>query len=119
MATEVIIKTWSCGACGYRQDFDPSDSAKMAVNFPGVPTNHCPACFMGQTGTREKKASVMVRETTTGKKIKAYVRDEADLSAARVLGSDGRMRPLNEQELLIERQKIARAHTSLALVKDV
>jgi hypothetical protein len=71
--TTITIRTWHCPACGYHQDFDPSDAKLMAKHFPGVEAGHCPACFTGQSASRKRFRSPMAVQTDPERKVAVTV----------------------------------------------
>lgn len=76
---KIILKTFSCPHCGYKQDFNPSENALMAIHFPGVPKGKCPACWLGKNADGAVKDNSLVLETDPGKKIVAQVMDDAEI----------------------------------------
>lgn len=61
---EMKIKTWSCGTCGYRQDFEPTKE-NMQIHFKEFPDaeNKCPSCLL------KGSSSPLKKETDPAKKI--------------------------------------------------
>lgn len=81
--SEILIKTWSCAECGYRQDCEPTKAnADFHFNkdrmFPIVDlaAGECPACAL--KGVRGKK---LARETDPAKKCRMNFLDESEHAA--------------------------------------
>lgn len=81
--SEIKIRTWSCLACGYKQDFEPTkenqdihfnNDGKFAVN--NLKENECPACSL-----KGKQGSVLIKETDPAKKSKMTFLNEAEYKA--------------------------------------
>ena len=113
--TIIKIKTWHCPACGYQQDYDGSDEDLHGLHHPGVKTNACPNCAL------QGKDVSLERQNDEDKLFQVTVRGEEELEheqlpdlqddgATMDEGDDGsktpKMRPLHDQELEEERQKI-------------
>lgn len=79
--TTIIIKTWSCVDCGYKQDFEPTEE-KMKEIFnddkrflvSDVADYECPNCAL--SGIRGKQLSL---ETDTSRKIRINVMGKEEL----------------------------------------
>ncbi len=71
------IKTWKCPDCGYKQDFEPT-AELMAIHFPRLPADKCPACFQGKTKMKEKK-SINLIEAGEKDKVQINILENADI----------------------------------------
>lgn len=73
---KLLIKTWTCPSCGYKQDFEPTHE-NMHNHFNADPEfrifdmreGQCPSCRL------KGLVSIMVRETNDSKKICVTVKD--------------------------------------------
>lgn len=109
----IKIPTWRCGACGYSQDYDPTNVMLHAMHHPGVPTGNCPACHQGLTPDRSKRITALHREADPSKKCQVTVMEEADVDAMEVPDEahPDRHRTLTAAEKAQARQDIRDAHT--------
>lgn len=82
--TIIKIRTWACHDCNYHQDFDVDDVALMALHFPGVEVGHCPACFQGLTENKQKKRTLMTRQTDETKKTTITIMGEEEVEELEV-----------------------------------
>ena len=103
--TIIKIKTWVCPDCGYSQDFPADDKDLMALHFPNVEVGHCPACYTGATETREKKKTLMTRQTDEAKKTTITIMGEEEVEEMEVEDKNG----VKDAEGKLPKRKLVKA----------
>jgi len=73
----IIIKTYSCDNCGYRQPFDPKDNLD---HFNGmVPIDKCPACWLGKNPTETKQDMPLTLEKDKNRRTRITIMPESGI----------------------------------------
>lgn len=90
--TILRIKTWSCEACGYKQDMEPTQenmnkhfNNDIQFRVSDLKANECPSC-----GLKSMRGKAMSLETRLDKKVTITIMGEEEVDELVLHGEEGK-----------------------------